>query len=64
MISETKTDDSFSTENFLIDGFSQPYRADWYSSISGIMLYVRKDIPSNLIKIESLPIEGFLLNWN
>ena len=62
MISETKTDDSFPTANFLIDGFSQPYRADRYSSSSGIMLYVRKDIPSNLIKIESLPIEGFLLN--
>ena len=25
----------------------------------GIMLYVRDDIPSNLSKVESLPVEGF-----
>ena len=28
MISETKIDDSFPIANFLIDGFSQPYRID------------------------------------
>ena len=59
MIFETKIDDSFPSVNFLIDGFSQPYRIDRNSSGGGIMLYVREDIPSNLIKVESLPIEGF-----
>ena len=59
MISETKIDDSFPIANFLIDGFSQPYRIDRNSSGGGIMLYVREDIPSNLLKIEFLPIEGF-----
>ena len=59
MISEIKIDGNFPTENIFIDGFSQPYRADRNSSSSRIMLYVREDIPSNLIKIESLPIEGF-----
>ena len=59
MISETKTDNSFPSANFLIDGFSQPYRIDRNSSGGGIMLYVREDIPSNLLKVESLPIEGF-----
>ena len=58
-ISETKIDDSFPIANFLIDGFSQPYRIDRNSSGGGIMLYVREDIPSNLLKVESLPIEGF-----
>ena len=47
MISETKIDDSFPIANFLIDGFSQPYRIDRKSSGGGIMLYVREDIPSN-----------------
>ena len=28
MISETKVDDSFLIGNFLIDGFSTPYRSD------------------------------------
>ena len=55
MISETKIDDSFPIANFLIDGFSQPYRIDRNPSGSGIMLYVREDIRSNLLKIESLP---------
>ena len=59
MISGTKTDDSFSIANFLIGGFSQPYRLDQNSSVCGIMLYVREDIPSNNLKIEFLPIEGF-----
>ena len=59
MISETKIDDSFPIANFLIDGFSQPYRIDRNTTGGGIMLYVREDIPSNLLKVESLPIEGF-----
>ena len=59
MIFETKIDDSFPIVNFLIGGFSQPYRIDRNSSGGGIMLYVREDIPSNLTKVESLPIEGF-----
>ena len=63
MISETKIDDSFPIANFLIDGFSQPYRIDRNSSGGRIILYVRlyvtEDIPSNLLKVESLPIEGF-----
>ena len=58
MISETKIDGSFLIANFLIDGFGQPHRIDRNSSGSGIMLYVREDIPSNLLKVESLPI-GF-----
>ena len=59
MTSETKIDDSFPIANFLIDGFSQPYRIDRNSSGGGIMLYVREDILSNLLQVESLPIEGF-----
>ena len=58
MISETKIDDSFPISNFLIDGFSQPYRIDRNFSGGGITLYVQEDIPSNLLKVESLPIKG------
>ena len=59
MIPETKIDDSFPITNFLKDGFSRPYRIDRNSSGGGIMSYVREDIPSNLLKVESLPKEGF-----
>ena len=59
IISETKIYDSLPIANFLINGFSQPYRIYQNSSDGVIMLYVREDIPSNLLKIESIPIEGF-----
>ena len=58
MMPEIKIDDSFPTAQFLIDGFSQPYGEDQNSSGSRIMLYVRENIASNLLKIESLPV-GF-----
>ena len=48
MISGTKIDNSFPIASFLIDGFTQSYRIDWHSSVGGIMLYVREDIPSSL----------------
>ena len=44
MISETKIDESFPKGNFLIEGFSTPYRLDRDSG-GGIMLYVKADIP-------------------
>ena len=47
------------TVSHLIDGLSQPYIIDWNSSGGGTMLCVREDIPSNLLNVESLPIEGF-----
>ena len=64
MISETKIDDSFPLENFLIGGFSRPYRLDRDLLGRGILLYVRKDIPSNLLEVETKPIEGFYLEIN
>ena len=49
MVPETKIDDSFSVGNFVIDGFSTPYRLYRDSNGGGIMVYVREDIPSNLL---------------
>ena len=66
LISETKIDDSFPTVQFNIPGFSTPYRQDRKNDFGGgLLLYVRKDIPSqlktNVIKIvdnfESIFIE-------
>ena len=63
-VSETKIDDSFLNGNFLIDGFSMPYRLDRNSNGSGLMLFVREDIPSNLAEAEVKPIEGFCRELN
>ena len=61
MISETKIDDSFPLENSLIWDLSKPYRLDPNSLGAGILLYVRQDIPKNLIEIETKHIEGFFV---
>ena len=59
MISETKLDSSFPEGQFLIPGYSSPYRLDRNCRWGGIMLYVREDIPSKLLLIREsrwLPI--------
>ena len=47
---ETKLDDSFPEGQFHIDGFSTPYRLDRNCNGGGVMIYVRKDIPSKELK--------------
>ena len=50
MISETKINDTFPDSQFLIEGFSVPYRPDRTAKGGGILLYIREDIPSERIK--------------
>ena len=64
MISETKIDESFPKENFLIEGYSRPYRLDRDSNEGRIMLYVRENIPSNSIAFEEKPIESLFIEIN
>ena len=64
MISETKIDDSFLLGNFQIGGFSKLYRLNRDSLGGGILLFVREDIPSNLLEVETKPIEGFYVDIN
>ena len=49
---------------FLIEGFCTPYRLDCNSKGGGILLYVREDIPSNLITMDISPIESFYVELN
>ena len=39
LVSETKLHDSFPTAQFLLDGFSKPYRLDRCTNVGGILLY-------------------------
>ena len=64
MISEAKLDDSFPKGQFLIKGFSEPYRLDLSSKGGGIMLFIREDIPSKLLSIEQNSIESFYIEVN
>ena len=45
-ISETKLDNSFPINQFIIDGFCNPYRFDRNKFGGGLMIYVKNDIPS------------------
>ena len=57
LISESKIDDSFPESQFLIPGFSIPYRKDRDSRGGGIILYIRQDIPSKLLSNSHSPFE-------
>ena len=48
-ISETKLESSFPVNQFLIDGFTPTYKLDRNANGGSIMLYVRQDIPSQLL---------------
>ena len=63
MISETKLDETFPEGQFLMDGFTPPYRMDRNTNGGGIALYIREDIPSRqiLFKTDDKDIEHFLL---
>ena len=61
MISETKIDETFPSRQFYIEGFTPSYRLDRNCHEGGILVYVREDIPSKLIEmnssVESISIE-------
>ena len=46
LISETKLDDTFPLNQFILEGFTPPYRTDRTAHDGGLMLFVREDIPS------------------
>ena len=60
MVSETKIDDYFPTDNFVIDGYSTTYRLDRNSNGGEISLYIREDIRSYVNATEKKPVESFM----
>ena len=50
MVSETKIYDTFSGSQFLIEGFSKPFRLDRTAKGGRILLYIREDIPCRYTK--------------
>ena len=66
LISETKLDASFPSSQFILDGFTPPYRLDRTQHGSGIMLFIRKDTPSKLLNVDTSisVIENLLVEIN
>ena len=63
MISETKLDDTFQHALYHLKGFSNPYKLYRNSHGGGILVYVRDNIPSNLVKLDQNfeTFEGFFI---
>ena len=59
MISETKLDESFPSGQFLLDGYSVPFRFDRNGNGGGILLYIR----SKLLSMNE-NIQGFFVEVN
>ena len=51
LISESKLDNTFPTTQFEVPGYHLPYRKDRSGHAGGLLLYVRKDIPSKSLHL-------------
>ena len=58
-IPETKLDDSFPAGQCKILGEASPFRLDRHQNGSGILVFVREDIPLKFLSSEEKPIEAF-----
>ena len=62
MVSETKLDDTFTTAQFLIEGFQEPIRLDRNKNGGGIMVYIRDGLDAKEIKSHRLKtVEGMFI---
>ena len=53
MMSETKLDESFPVGQFLLDGYSVPFRSNRDGNGGSILLFIREDIPSKLLPMNN-----------
>ena len=66
IIQETKLDSSFPCGQFIIEGYSQPYRLDRNRLGGGVIIYVKESIPSKELNKHTFtkPIEGLFVEIN
>ena len=66
VITETKLDNTFPSQQFAIEGYATPFRLDKSSSSGGVIIYVRGDIPCRQLFYRPVEnnIEGILLEVN
>ena len=65
MISENKLDESFPENQFLLEGYHQPYRLDWDSKDGGILVFMPITFHQNsfLTEIPQLNVSLLSLIW-
>ena len=65
-IQETKLDSSFPAQQFVLDGYTKPYRLDRNRLGGGVLIYVREDIPSKELTKHTFTknVEGMFIEIN
>ena len=65
-LTETNLEDTFPTVQFIVNGFSEPYRLDRNRKGGRVMVYIREDIPSKLLDKHVFPydMEGLFVELN
>ena len=66
VLSETKLDDTYMSNQFQIEGFSIPFRADRNAHGGGLLIYVRDEIPCKILTNQELPsnVEAIFIEFN
>ena len=66
ILTETKLDETFLTSQFLMDGFSKPYRFDRNKYGGGVIIYIQDTVPSKTLEKHSCPnnIECLFIELN
>ena len=64
MLSETKIVNSFPKGQSLIRRFGDPFGIDKNVNGGGILFYVKEDILTKPLSVETLPIESFFVEIN
>ena len=66
ILTETKLDNTFPDNQFFIPGYKKPYRLDRNKNGGGVMIYVREDIPSDILLKHNIHknIEAIFLEIN
>ena len=64
IITETKLDKSFPSGQFLLHGYSEPFRLDRNQFGGGLLVFIREDIPRRILNIKQLTIEAHFIEIN
>ena len=56
ILTETKIDASFPNSQFIIDGYSPPFRC-YRNRFGGVLIYIRDDIPSKELSERKFPVD-------
>ena len=64
IITETKLDKSFPSGQFLLHGYSEPFRLDRNQFGGGLLVFIREDISCSILNIKQLTIEALFIEIN